>query len=132
MGPAVDNVFGMAVAGPKFHEAVLAVFDVERKGHPYQYGCSACAKADAYPLADTRHIHHHKHNENAKQPACKNEQVLAFQSFKFRRFAYPLVNRIVCHNLTKRRHEEWLPLQSGRYMPRTMKPQSCLYRDRLN
>ena len=88
----------MAAAGPKFHQAVFTVFDVKRKGQPHQYGCGANAKADANPLADTRHVHHHKHNENAKQPTCENEQVLAFQSFKFRRSAYPFVDRIVCHD----------------------------------
>lgn len=54
----------MSFVGCKFHQPVRAVPSVQPEGEPYQQRSRNHAEADAYPLADTCHVHDNKHEEN--------------------------------------------------------------------
>lgn len=104
--PAADDISRMVAPCLCFQKSVFAVFRVQVKRTVHEYQSGNHTKGDTRPLVDACHIQHGEHNEQTEQPACEYEQVLTFQPFELRRFAYSPVDWILCH-LTKRMNEEW-------------------------
>ncbi|GHV15695.1 hypothetical protein FACS1894179_00840 [Bacteroidia bacterium] len=66
----------------QLHEPEFPVFVVQVKSAPNQCPGGNNPEPDTDNLADTDHIHNHKDYEYTQQPACEDEQVLAFESLK--------------------------------------------------
>ena len=96
----------MAAQRLEFHKPPFAVFRVHAESRPDKHRSGNDTETDADPLANARHVHDDEHHEQGKQPACEDEQVLAFEPFELRAAAYPLVDRILRH-VTGRMSVRW-------------------------
>lgn len=120
----------MAAQRMEFHKAPFTVFRVHPESDPDQHRCGNDPETDADPLVDTCHIHDDEDYEQREQSSCKDEQVLALESFELRAAPNPLVD-IEFRHITGRMSVRWWRRQSGRYTHRTSWRQSLRCPGRL-
>ena len=92
--------------GTKLIYAIGAVIGLIGGVKVYSKFSSGDPETDADPLVDTCHIHDDEDYEQCEQSSCKDEQVLALESFELRAAPNPLVD-IEFRHITGRMSVRW-------------------------
>ena len=81
----------MLSVGHTLHQTMLPIASVEGEGLPDQDGGRHDTRTDAHPLVDTSEIEDHEEDEDCKQPAREDEEILRLQPLELNRLADTLV-----------------------------------------
>lgn len=76
---------------------MLTILFVHGEGLPHDERCTTGAKGQAYVSVYASHVKYHYKDKYAKQPTCKNEQVLRFQTFELNGPSNAFIDVVITH-----------------------------------